>query len=115
MRPQLVIWQVGANAAIRDVDPAIFRATIVAGVKRLQEAGIDIILMDNQRAQRILDAAAATGVALFSRGALIDAWLAEGHHYERFIAADGLHHNDLGYRCLGEAVAKAIVAATQRP
>ena len=127
LRPQLVIWQVGANAAIRDVDPAAFRVTIAAGVKRLRDIGADVILMDNQRATRILDAprraaieqaladvAVASGAALFPRGALMDGWRAAGYGYDRFIAPDALHHNDFGYRCVAEALASAIVAAIQR-
>ena len=127
LRPRLVIWQVGANAALRDVDPPSFRVTIAAGVKRLKEAGTDVILMDNQRAQRIMDAprrmeieqfvaetARATGTYLFSRGALMDTWRAAGHGYERFLAADMLHHNDFGYRCVAEALASAIIAALRR-
>ncbi|HEY8288884.1 MAG TPA: GDSL-type esterase/lipase family protein, partial [Acetobacteraceae bacterium] len=53
VRPQLVIWQVGANGAMRNADPASFRGRVVQGVERLREAGIDVILMDNQRAPRI--------------------------------------------------------------
>ena len=41
VRPQLVIWQVGANGALRNVDPAIFRALVAAGVRRLQAAGAE--------------------------------------------------------------------------
>ena len=127
LRPQLVIWQVGANAAMRNVDPAGFRAIVAAGVTRMREAGADIILMDSQRAQRIMDAprrgafeqalreaAQQTGAVLFSRAALMDAWRAGGQDYDQFLAADALHHNDLGYRCLAEALAGAIVSAVRR-
>jgi len=126
LRPQLVIWQIGGNAAMRGVDPASFRATIAAGVRRLRESGTDVVLMDNQRAPRIMDvpgraaieralreAAQAAGVAIFSRGALMDAWRASGSDYERFLAADALHHNDLGYRCLAEALASTIAASVR--
>ena len=52
VRPQLVIWQVGANGALRNVDPAVFRAMVTTGVRRLQAAGADVILMDNQQSPR---------------------------------------------------------------
>ena len=32
VRPQLVIWQVGANGALRNADPAAFRAMVSSGV-----------------------------------------------------------------------------------
>ena len=126
IRPQLVIWQIGANAAIRNEDPGSFRSTVAAGVRRMKDGGSDVILMDNQRARRVLEAprraaieqALATvahdsGGALFSRGALMDAWAATGAAYERYLASDGLHHNDLGYRCVAMALADAIIAGLQ--
>lgn len=122
LRPQLVIWQVGANGALRDEPPGTFDRLVLEGVDRMHAAGADVVLMDNQRAPRILasmdhvqiertlaDAAKASGASLFSRGKLMDAWRAEGAPYARFIAADGLHQNDLGYRCVAAALANAIL------
>lgn len=122
VRPELVIWQVGANGALRTVDPGTYARLITAGVALLSRAGADVMLMDNQRAPRIeaapehaaVDQATAevarkTEAELFDRGGLMDAWARAGAPYSRFIAVDKLHHNDLGYRCLGDAVAAAIV------
>jgi len=122
VRPQLVIWQVGANAALHNADPAEFRRMVSLGVSRLQQAGIDVILMDNQRSPRIdatpehavLDTvlarvAAATGTGLFSRASLMTAWDREGAPARTFIAADGLHQNDRGYACVASALADAIL------
>lgn len=124
VRPQLVIWQVGANGALRSVAPSVFSKLVTAGIGRLHKAGIDVVLMDNQRSPRIMavpehaiiDAtlakiAEATETSLFSRGALMDAWAKAGAPYADFVSPDRLHHNDRGYRCLGEAVAQAIVNA----
>ena len=124
VRPQLVIWQVGANGALRGTDPEVFRALVTAGVTRLADSGADIILMDNQRAPQILrasariaieaalaDVARATGVSLFSRGAVMDTWRDRGFGYELFVGPDGLHHNDRGYRCIAEALSRAISAS----
>ena len=122
IRPQLVIWQVGANGALRNADPAAFRGMVSAGVRRLQAAGADVILMDNQQSpallaqasepvfdQELAEAARETGAALFSRRALMLAWNREGAPPVQFIAADGLHHNDRGYRCVAQSLAGAIV------
>lgn len=124
LRPQTVIWQVGANGAMRGTDPAVFHALVGAGVAKLRESGIDVVLMDNQRAPAIVRAAhheaieralaqtaAENASSLFSRGALMDAWRDAGFGYELFVSPDGLHHNDRGYRCVAEALAKAIAAA----
>jgi acyl-CoA thioesterase-1 len=128
IRPQLVIWQVGANDAMQDVNPGLFRRLLQAGVQRLLQAGIDVVLMDNQRSPRILaardsnaieqqlaDVADQTGAEMFSRGALMDQWQAEGYPYASFIAADRLHHNDRGYRCIADAVADAITKGLAMP
>ncbi|MBV8095467.1 MAG: SGNH/GDSL hydrolase family protein [Acetobacteraceae bacterium] len=121
IRPQLVIWQVGSNGAMRGADPDMFRRQVTQGVERLHAAGADVILMDNQRSPAVLAApehavierelaevAQATGASLFSRSALMDYWREEGAPYEWFVSADGLHHNDLGYRCVALALAVSI-------
>jgi lysophospholipase L1-like esterase len=122
--PDLVIWQVGANAALRRMAPAYFRRNLLAGLERLRAAGVDVVLLDNQRAPAIVAqpghrdydgilaevAAAVPGVRLFSRGALMEAWAAAGVPPSALIAADGLHHNDRGYACLAEALAQALLA-----
>ena len=123
VRPQLVIWQVGANGALRNVDPEVFRGMVTAGVTRLKAAGADVILMDNQQAPRLLataeepvldkelaDVAAETGSALFSRRALMRGWDREGAPSVQFIATDGLHHNDRGYFCVAHTLAQSILA-----
>jgi acyl-CoA thioesterase-1 len=124
VRPQLVIWQVGANGALRGTDPSVFRSLVTAGVTLVADAGADVILMDNQRAPQILhasarvaieaavaDVARATNVSLFSRGAIMDIWRDRGFGYELFVGPDGLHHNDRGYRCIAKALSRAISAA----
>ncbi|WP_369413583.1 SGNH/GDSL hydrolase family protein [Caldovatus aquaticus] len=128
-RPALVIWQVGANSALRRADPDRFRAVVAAGIARLREAGVEVVLMDNQRAPRIaaapdharFDAALAglagaiPGVALFSRGRLMDAWAAAGTPAGAMLIADGLHHNDRGYACLAAALAEALLGSGETP
>jgi acyl-CoA thioesterase I len=122
VRPQLVIWQVGANGALRNADPEDFRRMVTEGVTRLQDAGIDVILMDNQHSPRIdaapehgvlnailAQVAKATGIGLFSRADLMAAWDQAGTPALAFIAADGLHHNDRGYVCVADALADAIL------
>ncbi len=128
LRPQLVIWQAGANGAIRDASPAAFKILMQEGIGELKAAGVDVILMDNQRAPKILsapqhaqmdlalrDVTAATGVNLFSRGALMDQWAATGATLDDFIAPDGLHMNNRGYYCLAQSLGRAIAASLGQP
>jgi lysophospholipase L1-like esterase len=128
IRPQLVIWQAGANGAVRDESPATFKKLMQAGIAELKAAGADVILMDNQRSPKILasadhvlletamrDIAVSTGVNMFSRGELMDQWAAAGAPNEDFIAADGMHMNNRGYSCLAETLGALIEAALKQP
>ncbi|MBV9748412.1 MAG: SGNH/GDSL hydrolase family protein [Acetobacteraceae bacterium] len=122
MRPALVIWQVGANGVLHHTNPELFEELVEAGIRRLQHAKMDVVLMDNQRAPAILDAPGhakleqaladavkKTGASLFSRERLMDDWQRAGYPYELFVGRDQLHHNDRGYDCVGRALAQAIV------
>jgi acyl-CoA thioesterase I len=113
---------------MRHADPSEFHRMVEEGVNRLLKAGIDVILMDNQRSPKLLAAvehiiledslghiAGETGVNLFSRSHLMDAWSEEGAKPGLFIAPDGLHHNDLGYLCVGQALARQIATAVADP
>lgn len=128
LHPQLVIWQVGANGAMRHADPDTFHHLVEEGVNRLRKAKIDVVLMDNQRSPRVLAAvehiiledslahvAHETGANLFSRSHLMDAWAEHGAKLAQFIASDGLHQNNLGYLCITQSLARSIVAAVNEP
>ena len=123
IRPDLVIWQVGANGAMAHSDPDVFRKLVSTGIERLKTLGIDVILMDNQRSPMILaspehgvmeqilaDLSVKYNVSLFSRGALMDGWQRGGMPYHDFLANDSVHMNDFGYRCVGDSLAAAIEA-----
>lgn len=124
-RPTLVIWQDGANEALRGVDPAAFRRQLDEGVARLRAIGADVVLMDNQRAPRILAAAhhadydailaalakQQPGVSLYSRDALMRAWAADGISGPEVVGPDGLHQTDFGYDCLAQSLARTMAAA----
>ncbi len=124
VKPTLVIWQVGANGALRNADPKLFQRLVTVGINRLKAARLDIIMMDNQQSPKILaapehalinqalaDIAKSEGVSLFSRNDVMEKWKEMGYPIDRFIAADGLHHNDLGYACVASALSGSILEA----
>ncbi len=128
IHPQLVIWQVGANGALRHESPDLFKTLVGEGIRKIRAAGADVILMDNQRSPRILarpdhveieqalrELAGKTGVNLFSRGALMDRWAQEGAPNDDFVAPDGLHMNTRGYVCLAHALGNVIATALRQP
>ena len=53
MKPDLVIWQVGTNAVLRNLDPAETARLVEEGVGRIQAAGADIVLVDPQYSPRV--------------------------------------------------------------
>jgi lysophospholipase L1-like esterase len=124
-RPDLVIWQLGTNSVVRDQDLGRFEAVMREGVGRLRAAGIDLLLMDMQFApkvtaqprhlemeRRIEAVAAAAGVPVFRRFALMRHWVESGQlTLKRMLSPDGLHLNDLSYGCLAAHVAEAIIVA----
>ncbi len=126
--PELVIWQAGGNEVLLGRDPEGFLTLMRQGLRRLRAAGIEIVLMDNQQAPRILGAPAHARfeaamralaeeerVPLFARSRLMRRWQEAGLPQGEVIAPDGLHHNDRGYACLAEALAAALLrSAGQR-
>jgi lysophospholipase L1-like esterase len=126
--PDLVIWQAGGNEVLLGRDPAAFLDLMRQGLRRLRQAGVEVVLMDNQRSPRILDAPAHARfeaamqtlaeqerVPLFHRSRLMRGWQEAGLPPAEVLAQDGLHHNDRGYACLAEALAAALVrSAGQR-
>lgn len=123
VRPTLVIWQVGANAAMRHTEPTEFQREVDTGVRKMEAVGADVILMDNQRSPAVLaspdhakldqvlaDIAVRDDARLFARGRLMDLWQASGHPYAEFLDGDGIHHNDRGYACVAHALAGSILA-----
>lgn len=131
-RPDLVIWQAGGNEALRGREPDEFAAVMREGLNRLREAGIPVVLMDNQASPRlaargpVFDAELARlGAPVFRRSAAMRAWAERGE--DALIASDALHHNDRGYACLagelsaalrgaaGDAWQRRAIAAQRRP
>lgn len=120
--PALIIWQVGTNGALRRHSPERFRQMMTEGVNRALAAGANVLLIDSQRGawanaaperaafdQVLADLADRHGVALFRRGALMDAWAAADTPPEAMLTADALHHNDRGYACLAAAIAAGLL------
>jgi lysophospholipase L1-like esterase len=122
--PDLVIWQVGTNAVLRDLDPVETAKVVNDGVARIQAAGADLVLVDpqysprvNERAQsasqmvRLLGKVAALRhVGLFPRFEVMREWHEEqAIPVDKFVIADGLHMNDWGYACFAQLLGDDII------
>src|SRR6202007_437810 len=87
-RPDLVIWQVGTNAVLRNLDPAETARLVEEGVARIQAAGADVVLVDPQYSPRVTErgesasrmvkllgrVAALRHVGIFPRFEVMRAW-----------------------------------------
>jgi acyl-CoA thioesterase I len=127
-RPDLVIWQVGANAVLDDDALRPDERLIRRGIERLQAAGIDVVLMDLQYTPEMLRhrdyvrmegyiAAVAheLAVPVFRRFALMRHWIDSGaFDMAGMVAPDELHMNDASYGCLAKKLADALVADLAR-
>ena len=124
MKPDLVIWQVGTNAVLRNLDPVETARLVSDGVAQIQAAGADLVLVDpqyspkvNERAQsasqmvRLLGKVAALRhVGLFPRFEVMREWHEEqAIPVDKFVIADGLHMNDWGYACFAQLLGDDII------
>jgi acyl-CoA thioesterase-1 len=124
-KPDLVLWQVGSNAVMRDRALSTQETLLRTGIARLRKTEADIVLVDPQYTAAILQHAVAQpmveligaearreGVGRFRRFALMKAWREkERIPFEAFSIADGLHMNDWGYDCLARNLAASIADA----
>jgi lysophospholipase L1-like esterase len=123
-RPDLILWQVGTNALLREDGIALEAGVIREGLTRMRATGADVVLIDPQYAPKVLkdpDAepmvallsliAADSGVPLFHRFALMRQWRERGIPFETSLSPDLLHMNDWSYRCFARNLANALVTS----
>lgn len=127
--PDLVLWQVGTNAVLRDMAVSGQAPIIFDGIRRLKAAGTDIVIVDSQYAPKVLakaDLDAMTAflhrtaqdqkVGLFRRFAIMRRWKeVDGISFASSLSEDQLHMNDWSYGCVAKLFADAIGNALRVP
>lgn len=127
-KPDLVLWQVGTNAVLRDFPVAGEAPLFREGIRLLRAAHSDIVLVDAQYAPKVL-AKRAIGsmlallastarderIGLFRRFAIMQHWHRQGIPFETVLSPDGLHMNDWSYGCIAKLLSAAIVDALRSP
>jgi hypothetical protein len=124
-KPTLVIWQTGTVDAMRSVDPDDFRGAVDEGVAALQNAGVDVVLMNLQYSPRTetmisvppyLDnmrvVAQQHDVPLFDRFAIMRHWNDSGD-FDLFSASHGIELAKRVHDCLGRALSKFVIDAAR--
>jgi len=124
MKPDLVIWQVGTNAVLRNLDVAETAKLIEDGVTRLQAAGSDVVLIDPQYSPRVNERAENASkmikvlnkvaelrkVGIFPRFEVMRDWHEkQSIPIDTFVISDGLHMNDWGYACFAQLLGDDII------
>jgi lysophospholipase L1-like esterase len=124
MHPDLVIWQVGTNAVLRNLDPAETAKLVEEGVARIQASGADVVLVDPQYSPRITERAESASrivtllgriatlrhVGIFPRFEVMRDWHEkQAIPIDSFVIADGLHMNDWGYACFAQLLGDDII------
>jgi len=123
-KPDLVIWQVGTNAVLRNLDPGDTAKMVEDGVARIQAAGGDLVLVDPQYSPRVNERAESASrmikllgrvadlrhVGIFPRFEVMREWHEnQALPIDSFVIADGLHMNDWGYACFAQLLGDDII------
>jgi lysophospholipase L1-like esterase len=123
-KPDLVIWQVGTNAVLRNLDPGDTATIVEDGIGKIQAAGADLVLVDPQYSPAVNAKPESTSkmikllnkvaelrhVGIFPRFEVMREWH-EGQSmaFDSFVIADGLHMNDWGYACFAQLLGDNII------
>jgi lysophospholipase L1-like esterase len=120
-KPDLVVWQVGTNDALRHVSIDRFKSCLKTTLGWLAENRIDVVLIDPQYGSALTKdehyekvVAAVAEVAREARVLLVDRFEAMREmQRERgdsfYLTGDNLHLNDRGHLCMAEQLARSIV------
>jgi hypothetical protein len=124
-KPTLVIWQTGTFDATRSVDPDEFREAVDEGVKMMQAAGADVILMNLQYSPRTetmispspyLDhmrvVAQQHDIPLFDRFAIMRHWNENGD-FDFFSPSPGIELAKQVHECIGRALSVFVIEAAR--
>ncbi|MDB5602350.1 MAG: hypothetical protein JWN71_4394 [Xanthobacteraceae bacterium] len=128
-KPDLVLWQAGVNAVLRDQPVEPVQALIREGIAQLKAAGADVLLIDSQYTPKIIakrdseamlafmdSVAKETNVGVFHRYAMMRRWKQDqGMPFKAFLSPDEIHMNDWSYACFAKVLGAAITDAVTKP
>jgi lysophospholipase L1-like esterase len=126
-QPDVVLWQVGTNDALARVPLEDFTAAVRETLHWLKQYGIDVVLVGLQYTPALSrdpyyteiraalrNLAATESVLLVRRFEAME--FIDRAQEGQLLSGDDLHLNDLGYRCMAEHIARAVVvSAFMRP
>jgi len=127
-KPDLVLWQLGANTVLRNQPVQPNAALMEQGIDMIRQAGADVILVDPQYAPQMINKAGApemldlialvakqAHVAVVRRFDLMKDWHEkQAIPFDTFVMPDGIHMNDWGYSCFARLLRHGIAEAVNR-
>ena len=123
-KPDMVIWQVGTNAVLRNLDPSSTAKLVEAGAAAIQASGADLVLVDPQYSPAVNARGENAGrmvsllskvahfrhVGIFPRFEVMRDWHnRQSLPFDTFVTKDGLHMNDWGYACFAQLLGDDII------
>jgi acyl-CoA thioesterase I len=122
-KPTLVLWQVGTNDALARIPFEEFEKTVRTGLQFLKSRQIDVVLVGLQYTpasaldkhysdirmalKRVAEQEAVPHVHRYAAMQFLEAKKGPS-----LLSSDGLHLNDLGYRCMAEHIAQAVIVSS---
>jgi lysophospholipase L1-like esterase len=122
-KPDLVLWQLGTNDALARVPLDEFEQTVKSTVDWLKSDKIDVVLVGMQYTSRfakdqnyfavrdLLQKIAADENILYIRRYDAMQFIAKTRANLEMMSRDNFHLNDLGYHCMAEHVAHAVIVS----
>lgn len=120
-KPDVVLWQLGTNDALERVPPDEFNTTVRNTIEWLKSQDIDVVLVGLQYTplfakdasyfaiRQTLSKIAVDENVLYVRRYDAMRFIEHVRANEQIMSRDDFHLNDLGYRCMAEHVARAVV------
>jgi acyl-CoA thioesterase-1 len=122
-KPDLVLWQLGTNDALARIPPQDFETTVRSTIHWLRDNKIDVVLVGVQYTSRLardqnyiairdsLQKIAAEENILYVRRYDAMRFIAQTRANLQLMAGDNFYLNDLGYQCMAEHVAHAVIVS----
>ena len=120
-KPDLVLWQLGTNDALSRVPPRDFEVTADSTIRWLKSNRIDVALVGMQYTPRLahdpnyaairdaLQIVAARDSVLYVTRYDAMRFMLQERADLALMSRDNFHLNDLGYQCMAEHVAHAVI------
>jgi acyl-CoA thioesterase I len=122
-KPDLVLWQLGTNDALARVSIDEFGQTVKSTIDWLKDNKVDVVLVGMQYTSRfakdqnyfavrdLLSKIAAEKNILYIRRYDAMQFIAKTRANLQMMSRDNFHLNDLGYHCMAEHVAHAVIVS----